>query len=330
MVTAPRLVEQGCIQVLAHIPNSVVYAVDTDATPGRAKDTSTVLKGWAVWYNGKEPVGPVKPPDQADATVRREAAIYEALGKRDRILNYIGLEVAVLESAGPIPKAWALHLERAPGSSLREYLYDHPTNPPSQRIRLELASQFAEGLTHVHSRGIVWSDVSTRNALMLDGWCLKLRDFGTSSRYEDYDHEWWGAESRYTAPGPQAYIQKRKDIQVDTIHREILALGSAIYEIVEWKVPLEEIHQMLIADKWPELSSNNPAGDIIRQCWAYKYESAQQVVRDLRRLLEASKPTPSGLVNREGSLRPSEVCIEKRVNAREENRNTGRDSWSQR
>lgn len=72
--------------------------------------------------------------------VRREAAIYEALGKHNRILYYVGLEVAVLKGAGPEPRAWALRLERArPGQNLCAYLYDHPTNPPCERTRLALA-----------------------------------------------------------------------------------------------------------------------------------------------------------------------------------------------
>ncbi|KAK6222501.1 serine/threonine protein kinase [Colletotrichum tabaci] len=294
---APLLFREGCIQVLAHTPNSVIYAVDTDSEPGHARDTSTVLKGWAVWYKGSEPLGPVRPAEEADAMVRREAAIYDALGKYDRILDCVSLEVAVLEGAGPEPKAWALRLERAPGGSLRQYLYDNPSPPPAERIRLSLATQFAQGLSHVHSRNVVWSNVSTRNALLFDGWHLKLCDFGTSSLFEDYDHDWWGAESRYTPPGPQANAQVRKDVRVDTIRREIFALGSAIYEIVEWKVPygsekevpLDEVHRRLIADQWPELDENNPAKEIINRCWAYEYDSAQDVVHDLQSLLESSR-----------------------------------------
>ncbi|KAH8755428.1 hypothetical protein F5883DRAFT_650057 [Diaporthe sp. PMI_573] len=190
----------GCIQVLDQTPSSVC---------------------WALWYGGREPLGPLKPPDKADKMVRREAAIYGALGKHDRILNYIGVE----------------------------YLYNNPMNPPCEQTRLELALQFAVGLAYMHSRGVVWSDVSTRDALMFDGWRLKLCDF------------------------------------VGTIHREVFALGSGIYEIVEWKVPYgseydvspEEVYEMLIAGKWPELNSSNPAKDI-RRCWAYEYETAQQVV----------------------------------------------------
>jgi len=37
--------------------------------------------------------------------VRREAAIYDTLGKHDHILNCVDLEVAVRKAARPDPKA---------------------------------------------------------------------------------------------------------------------------------------------------------------------------------------------------------------------------------
>jgi len=49
--------------------------VDTDVMPGYVKDMPMVFKGWTVWYNGGEPLGPVRPPDEADAMVRKEAAV---------------------------------------------------------------------------------------------------------------------------------------------------------------------------------------------------------------------------------------------------------------
>lgn len=171
--------------------------------PGRAKDTPTVLKGWAVWYKGEEPLGPVQPPDEADEMVRAEAAIYEALGKHHRILDYLGLKVAVLKGAGPKPCAWALRLERAPGGiNLRNYLYAHPASPPGPRNQLALAWQFAEGLAYVHARGVAWVDVSTRNVLLFGEWHLKICEFGLSMRYEDHPRRLWAAELRYKPPGP--------------------------------------------------------------------------------------------------------------------------------
>lgn len=105
-----------------------------------------------------------------------------------------------------------------------------------------------------------------------------------------------GRRAPLQAAGPDAPSHLRDDIQVDVIHREIYALGSAIYELTEWRVPYgseydvprEEVEQMMIAGKYPEISAGNPAEGIILRCWAYKYESAQQVVQDLRTRLDAN------------------------------------------
>ncbi|EJT71453.1 serine/threonine protein kinase [Gaeumannomyces tritici R3-111a-1] len=329
---------RGRIQLLSHTQNSVVYAVDTDdgVGEGRANETATVLKGWAVWYRGEEPLGPLRPPDIADWIVRREAAIYEQVGRHDLIVNYLGLEVAVLRGAGPEPKAWAIRLERAPGKALRSYLRGPA---PSERARLDLCLQFARAVAHVHSRGVVWGDLSTRNALVFScptpnprggaagrssdaaasqassssstappssqqsasspsaPWRIKLCDFGTAALFENYDKDYWGAEVRYTPPGPSAHLDKRGDIKdVGIIHRELFALGSAICEITEWTVPYgpehevtyEEVQAMLLAGEWPDISLDNPAEDIIRRCWDYQYVAASEIVEDLESIISQS------------------------------------------
>lgn len=313
---------RGRIQLLSHTQNSVVYAVDTDdgVEEGHASETATVLKGWAVWYRGEEPLGPIRPPDIADWIVRREAAIYEQIGRHDLIVGYLGVEKAVLRDPSTEPKAWAIRLERAPGKSLRSYLR---CPAPSMRERLDLCLQFARGVAHIHSRNVVWGDISTRNALVyscpipppqprnnsssssssspqpiqwppLGPWRIKLCDFGAAARFEHYDRDYWGAEVRYTPPGPSAHLDKRLDIQdVGTIHRELFALGSAICELTEWSVPygpeyevtFEEVQAMLLAGEWPDISPDNPADLIIRQCWDYGYNNASDIVGGLETII---------------------------------------------
>lgn len=78
----------------------------------------------------------------------------------------------------------------------------------------------------------------------------------------------------------------------------MVALGSEICEICEWVVRygpegevsegavLEEddVVNALEAREWPQLSSDNPAREIIRGLWGYSYDSSERVVGDLRRL----------------------------------------------
>ena len=80
------------------------------------------------------------------------------------------------------------------------------------------------------------------------------------------------------------------------MRREMFALGSAIFEIMEWKVPYgsdtevpeEDVITALEAGKWLQLSSDNPTKAIVRGLWGYLYESSGEVVDDLQRLLHHS------------------------------------------
>jgi len=120
----PRLITEGKIQVLGETIHSVVYAVAGDSETGLAKDSLSVLKGGSVWYEGRQALGPGKKIGESDERLRKEAAMYKALGKHERILELLGLEESVLvgrdEPPGTVPQAWALRLERASFGSLRE------------------------------------------------------------------------------------------------------------------------------------------------------------------------------------------------------------------
>ncbi|EKJ72446.1 hypothetical protein FPSE_07327 [Fusarium pseudograminearum CS3096] len=230
---APLLIADGKIQIVAQTANSVAYAVENDSNTGLAKDSPFVLKGGTVWYKGKQALGPGKDIDESHESIKKEATIYKTLGQHDRILKCFGPEVDVLNGQDSIPKAWALRLERSPLDSLRDNIIDTYNNPPSQLIRLQLAHQFSEGVAHLHHMGIIWGDLSTRNAFLFDNWQLKLGDFADSDHMNAYPSDWYGCEDRYCPPGsnnPQMH-------DVGTMNRELFALGSAIYEITEWKLP---------------------------------------------------------------------------------------------
>lgn len=283
----PKLVAEGMIQILGQTANSVVYAVADDSDTGRARDSVSVLKGGTVWYRGREALGPGQSAEESDERARKEAEIYEALGKHDRILNFIALEVADVDE-GMEPKAWALRLERAPHGPLRDCIVSSQANPPNVQTRLEMAIQFAEGVAHMHRHRVIWGDLSTRNALLFDNCYVKLGDFADSDVVDKYPNDWYGCEVRYCPPGsarPNNHI-------VGTVNREIFALGTAIYEITEWKVPYgppvevleDEVIAALVDGKLPEFNGDNAAEAVIRGCWEYKYKSSQQALEDLQRL----------------------------------------------
>ncbi|KAL7620309.1 hypothetical protein AAE478_009303 [Parahypoxylon ruwenzoriense] len=155
--------------------------------------------------------------------------------------------------------------------------------------QLELAIQFAEHVAHIHQRGVIWGDLSTRNALLVEKFRIKLGDFADSGLINDHPSDWYGCEVRYCPPGsdrPHCH-------DTSAVNREIFVLGTAIYEIVEWKVPYgpeteipyNEVIAALVNYKWPQLTHGNPAEAIIRRCWEYMYESSLQVVDDMKSVL---------------------------------------------
>lgn len=290
---APQLIRQGKIQILGQTINSVVYAVAEDSSTGLAKDSPSVLKGGTVWYENREALGPGKGLKESDERARKEATIYEALGHHDCILTYLGLEIAPVSCKGIPPIARAIRLERASHGALRDYIVTTATNPPEGQTRLKLAVQFSESVAHIHGCNVIWGDLSTRNALLFDGLRLKLCDFAESDLMKNYPRDWYGCEDRYCPPGSE----RPQFHNVRTVYQEIFALGTAIYGIVEWKVPYgsqtteDEVLTALVDGIWPEISRNNPAEGVIRRCWEYKYESSQQAVDDLKILLLPSSPT---------------------------------------
>ncbi|PVH86097.1 kinase-like protein [Cadophora sp. DSE1049] len=225
--------------------------------------------------------------EESDKRARKEATIYEALGQHHYILPYLGLEISTVSRKGTTPMTWAIRLERAPHGCLRDYILKTATNPPKEQTRLELAVQFAEGVAHIHGCNVIWGDLSTRNALLFDNPRLKLCDFAESDLMDNYPRDWYGCEDRYCPPGSE----RPQFHDIGTMYCEVFALGTAIYEIVEWKVPYgpqateDEVLDALVDGIWPQISSDNPAEGIIRRCWEYKYESSQQVVDDLKNLL---------------------------------------------
>ncbi|KAH6869626.1 hypothetical protein B0T10DRAFT_501344 [Thelonectria olida] len=74
---------------------------------------------------------------------------------------------------------------------------------------------------------------------------------------DDYPSDWYGCED--CSPGSD----RSQCHDIGTMNRAMFALGSAIYEISEWKVPYgseTEVMEALVAGKRPQLSNGNPAG----------------------------------------------------------------------
>jgi hypothetical protein len=80
-------------------------------------------------------------------------------------------------------------------------------------------------MSYFHSKNIFYNDFSCRNIFVLEGWLLKISDFGGSkiNNEESLIRE----ETRYQLP-----LRKREWEDIDDTKREIFALGYGIYEII--------------------------------------------------------------------------------------------------
>jgi serine/threonine protein kinase len=256
---------KGRIESIAYTYFSIVYAI--------TGDKETVLKGEAIWLDGKEYD---RRPCASGDNLRREARIYKILGDHDRITRCYGLEV--FEGAD---QGCALRLERAPLGCLREHIVRSPP-PADMRVRLRMAVEFAQGVEHVHNCGVIWGDLSTRNALLFDGLKVKLCDFAGALLPGVFDNITNEYEVRYCPTGPEEHWPA-----VGTVERELYALGTAIYEIIEWKVPYgtdvdeQDVDKALNCGERPGLTPDNPAQTIIEGCWDARYNLAQEVVAAL-------------------------------------------------
>jgi hypothetical protein len=69
------------------------------------------------------------------------------------------------------------------------------------------------------------------------------------------------------------------------VKRELFALGSAIYEIMAWERPFQELEDDEVElryarEEFPSLRGNI-AGPVIKKCWNEEFESAEEVLESL-------------------------------------------------
>lgn len=232
-------------------------------------DDRTVLKGHQVWREGKYYIG----RENCEEELAREAAIYVHLGEHPQILKCFGLEK---HCAG----VHSLRLELAPLGCLRQYIAEHPHQPPPLRTQLQMALEVTIGVAYLHGKGVKHCDLSCRNLFLFDGFRVKLGDFGASLLEGSKFTSTFCEESQYELP-----LRGRQFRDRPPIKRELFALGSAIYEITAWERPFQdlednEVEERYAREEFPSLE-DNIAGLVIQKCWNEEFESADEVLKAL-------------------------------------------------
>ncbi|KAJ7692972.1 kinase-like domain-containing protein [Mycena olivaceomarginata] len=105
-----------------------------------------------------------------DLFYKTEHEAHVRVGDHPRVVRYYGWDNR------------GLLFEKHKGGDLLTHLLTHRDPPPSLAFRLQLASDIAEGIAFLHSKGVIWVDVSMTNVLLSeDSQHGVLCDLGGSS-----------------------------------------------------------------------------------------------------------------------------------------------------
>ena len=147
--------------------------------------------------------------------------------------------------------------------------------------------QAAEAVAYIHTKGVLHCDIGVGNLLLDQNLDIKLCDFQGKLLHPDGTVCLDGESSENIKSS-----MPRSDPNEANQKTDIFALGSAIYfmmkghppfpELDSWK-DSREIVSRFKAGQFPALAEEL-GGAVVRKCWAGKYESADEVVHDLKKV----------------------------------------------
>ncbi len=199
-----------------------------------------------------------------------------------------------------------LVMEYIQGSTLKGMLLSGPL--PEKEI-LRLGMQIGEGLAAAHERGIVHCDLKPGNVMVTADGRLKILDFGLAKQARpmstEEETESMEPSSGGTLPymAPEQLLGHKLDARTD-----IYAFGNLLYEMATAKPPFkEQLSTALvneIVNKLPEAPSRLRPGlsakleEVVLKCLEKdpenRYQSAREIVVDLRRLSTSMPPLTAG------------------------------------
>ncbi|MGH9384516.1 MAG: protein kinase domain-containing protein, partial [Vicinamibacterales bacterium] len=242
-------------------------------------------------------------PDRL-ARFQREAEILASLNHTN-VAHLYGLADAGPSASSGQAAVRALVMELVEGSTLAERISQGPM--PLDET-LVVARQIAEALETAHDRGIIHRDLKPANLFLTERGQAKVLDFGLAKLLRPVDEATATADLTRAgaAPGTLPYMapEQLRGRPVDA-RTDIYALGCVLYEMATGQRPFR-------AELGPELSSDilnkspvqpvrlNPdlpaeLERIILKCLEKdpenRYQSAKEVMVDLRRLASSTAPT---------------------------------------
>lgn len=171
------------------------------------------------------------------------------------------------------------------GTCLRCILQSASESPIPLATKLRWAQEAADGLSYIHSKGIIHADVGCHNIIVNDASHVKFIDFGGSGIDGEVPlvcYEWCS-------------FQAGNEIGIYT---DIFAFGSMLFELEIGRVPYSElegtmemgrlmavVEELFAERKFPSVETL-ALGSVISSCWNRKYISLEEVYQDITCLYE--------------------------------------------
>jgi len=180
----------------------------------------------------------------------------------------------------------------------------------SEKQKLEISVQVAEGLAAAHEKGIVHRDIKPENIMIRKDGIAQIMDFGLAKLYSDKN------ASRLTKVGTTmgtlGYMSPEQIQGLDVDHRtDIFSLGIVLYEMFAGESPFKGMHETaiiyeIVNVEAPPLSAVKPEIDpeldeIILECLEKdkddRYQSAKELAKDLRKIKKSTGHRKSRVYN---------------------------------
>lgn len=216
--------------------------------------------------------------DEFDESIAVERLAYDRLGTHCNIVRRLGEpdeKSFLLERGEPLSL-----LIRARGTRCAK-----PAESVDVDQRLIWIRDAAEGLRHIHSKGLVHADVACTNMVSVQGR-VKIIDFGGCS-----------IDGSEAITGYNWY--NKRSLVSPNVESDIFAFGCAVYEILTGKPPhhrLEDVAERgelvrrLYAEKqFPEVEGL-PLRELMLACWHGSLGSMDEVIRYLEEPLVVHEP----------------------------------------
>jgi non-specific serine/threonine protein kinase len=223
--------------------------------------------------------------------------------------------VATIHDIGESGGVHFIVMEYVEGQTLAQTIADRPT---SVSEIVDIAIQVADALEAAHAKGITHRDIKPANLMRTPRGQVKVLDFGiakTTARESPTQTSAAFAESQTSAGivvGSAPYMSPEQVLGHEVDHRsDLFALGVTLYELATGRLPFpgatpaEKMARIVHAEPDPISDTNRqmPAAfeRIVFRCLDKRsdkrYQSAQELLADLRQLQQAerfasSAPTP--------------------------------------